>query len=128
MQLRFLNRRRRELVTGILLVALVLRALIPVGFMPSAGAPFSLEICHAGLPKAVLAHHHSGQHQPGSETHFDHCTFGSAPAVGPLAHVPGIAAIPTPVFYLIPVAESERAGTHLLRAQQARAPPPAPFA
>src|SRR2546429_8560543 len=36
------NRRRRELVTSILLVAVVFHALIPAGFMPPSGTPFSL--------------------------------------------------------------------------------------
>lgn len=83
MQWRLINRNRRELITSILLVALAFRALIPVGFMPATEKPFSLEICHAGF-LAHLGPHGLGQH-PDSQSNFDHCPFGSAPATGPIS-------------------------------------------
>jgi len=50
------KRSSRTLIAGALLVAFALRALIPQGFMPASGRPFSLEICWQGLPAAMLAH------------------------------------------------------------------------
>jgi hypothetical protein len=47
---------RRTLIAGIVLVAFVSRGLIPPGFMPASGQPFSLEICWEGLPADMLAH------------------------------------------------------------------------
>jgi hypothetical protein len=66
-----------------LLGLLLLRAYIPVGFMPAAGAPFQLELC-PGVGFAMPAqhlHHHAGTHSD-----FANCPFGSAPASGPLSH------------------------------------------
>lgn len=78
----------RDSVTNVLLIALLFRAYIPVGFMPASGAPFLLELCSvaAPLPTSMLMvghqhHHHSGT--PDRES----CPFGSAPAAGPASHV-----------------------------------------
>jgi hypothetical protein len=69
-------------VISALLVALVVRALIPAGFMPAADRPFSFQICPDGFPAALLAQ------EPGAP----------APA-GPdaLATAPPIKAAATPV-------------------------------
>src|SRR5256885_13199409 len=74
------NRRRRELVTSILLVAVVFHALIPAGFMPASGKPFSLTICRPDFP-APSAPLDTGR-QPGNPPHTEHCAFGNAPAAG----------------------------------------------
>lgn len=88
--MRYLFKRRlpRELITGLLLVALAFRALIPVGFMPSGDHGFSLQICRAGF----LAPMHSLDHplldqqgNPERPSHFEHCPFGTAPATGPIS-------------------------------------------
>jgi hypothetical protein len=42
-------------MASIMLVAFALRALIPPGFMPASGHPFSLEFCWEGLPTEMLA-------------------------------------------------------------------------
>jgi hypothetical protein len=115
------NRRRRELVTSILLVALALRALIPVGFMPAIGEGFSLTICRADFP-APSAPQDAGRH-PGSPPHIEHCAFGNAPAAGPAMEVARV--LPTPVTVVEPILLSEplliNAG--LVRVQQPRGPP-----
>jgi hypothetical protein len=93
-----LNRRRQDLVTGVLLVMLVFRAYVPPGFMPASGTPFLLQLCPAVSPVPVqpmlvdmsmpmdmpmpAAHHH----HPGTHANFEHCPFGSAPAAGPISH------------------------------------------
>jgi hypothetical protein len=80
------KRNRRALIAGIMLVAFALRALIPAGFMPASGRPFSLEICWDGLPAGMLVH--SAHHHSGSPAHSDHCVFGTACSAGPTPHPP----------------------------------------
>ncbi len=116
------NRRRRELVTSILLVALVLRALIPVGFMPASGEGFSLTICRAEFP-APSSPQDTGRH-PGNPAHIEHCAFGNAPAAGPAMEV--ARALPTPVTAAEPIlflSEPLHINVGLVRVQQPRGPP-----
>jgi len=116
------NRRRRELVTSILLVALVFHALIPVGFMPASGKLFSLTLCHGDIP-APASPQDAAKH-PGNPSHTQHCAFGNAPAAGPameLARVLLIAVTasePTLLF-----SEPLRINVALVRVQQPRGPP-----
>jgi hypothetical protein len=119
------GRIQRELLTSLLLVAIAFRALIPVGFMPSAARPFSLEICHAGtlaLPPATSA---GSDHSlpPNHSSHFEHCPFGAAPGTGPLSSLPqvertGLSAAPSISHFV-----TLRLGVRLDRAHAARAPP-----
>jgi hypothetical protein len=93
---------RRTLIAGILLVAFASRGLIPPGFMPAGGRPFSLEICREGLPDDALAqgdmasmhmdHMPADSTSPRTPSHSDHCVFGSACSAGPTPHLalPGI--------------------------------------
>ena len=84
MRQRFFDNSQRKLMTRLLLVILLFRAYVPVGFMPASGAPFLLQICPAAITAqmpAHYAHHHSGSH-----VEFADCPFGSAPAAGPLHH------------------------------------------
>jgi hypothetical protein len=69
---------------GALLVILLARAYVPVGFMPATGSLFELQICPVGLAAWMPAHH---QHPHlGSHADFENCPFGSAPAAGPISH------------------------------------------
>jgi hypothetical protein len=95
-----IHRRRRNIATCFLLGMLLLRAYVPVGFMPADGAPFLLQLCPAAgaLPMDMGGDPHmdmsmdphmempmgasQGSHHHG---HFDQCPFGSAPASGPLS-------------------------------------------
>ena len=115
------NRRRRELVTSILLVTLVLRALIPVGFMPASGQGFSLTLCRAAFA-APSAPQDTGPH-PGNPLHVEHCAFGNAPAAGPAMEVARV--LPTAVTAAEPILLSEplRINVGLVRVQQPRGPP-----
>ena len=121
MQRRLINRRSRDLITSILLVALAFRAYVPMGFMPASGTPFALELCRDGFPAPDAAHH---QHHHGdSHAQFAHCPFGIAPAGGPVSHVAAPDA-PAPIASA-PIADVE--GLRLIarfdRAHQPRAPP-----
>jgi hypothetical protein len=116
------TRRRRDLVTSILLVAVVLRALIPVGFMPASGEGFSLAICRADFP-APPAPQDTGRH-PGNPSHIEHCAFGNAPAAGPAVEVARV--LPTPVTAGEPIlllSEPLHINVGLVRVQQPRGPP-----
>jgi hypothetical protein len=115
---RLINSRfQRQLLTSLLLVAMVFRALIPSGFMPSAERPFSLEICHAG----TLAPDHSVP--PNHSRHFEHCPFGSAPGAGPLSSLPRVARTGLTAPPAISRFATLRLGVRLERAHAARAPP-----
>src|SRR5271170_222840 len=81
--------RRQHAPVSFLLAMLLLRAYIPVGFMPARGTPFLLELCPAAASMPMPAHH---QHGTQSHTHFDNCPFGSAPAAGPIADFSAFAA------------------------------------
>jgi hypothetical protein len=112
---------RHDKLTSLLLVALLFRAYVPVGFMPASGAPFRVVLCPAAASMPMPAHHahqHSGTH-----SHFEHCPFGSAPAAGPLAHVIAFAP-PAPIVSQSVVAfEPLYHGVRLRRAHQPRGPP-----
>jgi hypothetical protein len=113
---------RRELFTSALLAVLVLRALVPTGFMPSADRPFSLQMCSAGFHGHSIDSQFLNSH-PGKSSQFEHCPFGSAPGAGPVCQL----------TTLLPFWQSivrPRLGVEPLRlpirfdyAHQARAPP-----
>jgi hypothetical protein len=121
MQPRARAHRQRNLTTSLVLAFFLLRAYVPLGFMPASGAPLLLEICPQGLHMPVSAqhlHHNSGNHG-----HFENCPFGSAPASGPISHfvsfqVGGQVASPLMLAYA-----PSLLGVRLQRAHQARAPP-----
>ena len=119
-------RRSHQLTLMLLaLAALLLRALIPVGFMPAHDAPLTLEICPEGFPAGLLLHaaHHHDQGTRGG-AHGDHCLFGSAGGSGPLMQAPQCVsslaarqvAMSHPPLPTLPV--------RLVHLPQARGPPP----
>jgi hypothetical protein len=115
------NSGRLDLFTSLLLVVLLFRAYVPVGFMPASGTPFLLEMCPATYQAEMPAHH--GHHHPGTHAHFENCPFGSAPGAGPIAHIVAFAP-PAPIAAPTPVAlEPLRLGVQLPRAHQPRGPP-----
>jgi len=85
---------RRDLLGTLLLLALLFRAYVPVGFMPASGAPFLLEPCPAAYPAQSFAHH--GHHDSATHSHFENCPFGSSPAAAPIAHSIGFD-LPAPI-------------------------------
>ncbi len=113
---------RRDLITSLLLVALLFRAYVPAGFMPASGTPFLLEMCPATYQAHMPAHH--GHHNSATHTHFENCPFGSAPAAGPLSHFIGFE-LPAPIVSEYVVAyEPARFSVRLQRAHPPRGPPP----
>ncbi len=112
---------RRDLFTGLLLVVLLFRAYVPVGFMPASGTPFLLEPCPAVYQAPMPAHH--GHHHSDTHAHFENCPFGSAPAAGPIAHIVAFAPPAPVVSQPILAFESLRLSVLLPRAHQPRGPP-----
>jgi hypothetical protein len=135
---------RRTLVASIMLVAFASRALIPAGFMPASGHPFSIEICPEDFPAGLLAQGGPAQaasadpdsmdmgsmdmgsmpaHHGSGHSHSEHCVFGTACSPGPLHHhvLPNaISSIRRPraiAFASIAV------GVRLVHLPQSRAPP-----
>ncbi|HWJ37112.1 MAG TPA: hypothetical protein VNR70_17725 [Steroidobacteraceae bacterium] len=120
MRIPVLNCKRHNVLTGILLALLLLRAYVPVGFMPASGTPFLLELCPAAAPMSAHPAHH---HHADTHGHFENCPFGSVPAAGPLSHViafePPTSIASQPVVAL----EPSRIGVRPQRAHQPRGPP-----
>jgi hypothetical protein len=139
MYTRSLNPTQRQWIFSILLLALLVRALVPAGFMPSSEQPFSFQICPDGFPAQLLhsgdAHQHQHHHDSDGPTHGDrggphehgvraeHCVFAAVATVGAISQ---LALLLTPLeeraaphFYTaLPIPELTR---H--RVQQPRAPP-----
>jgi hypothetical protein len=121
-----LNRRRYDILTGILLAMLMLRAYVPVGFMPASGTPFVLELCPSASPVpssfGMPAHHGHHQHA-GTHGHFENCPFGSAPASGPVSQL--VVFQPSGQVTSLEAVEFEsfHIGARIARAHQPRGPP-----
>jgi hypothetical protein len=121
MRKQLFNCGRLDLFTSLLLVVLLFRAYVPVGFMPASGTPFQLEMCPATYQAGMPAHH--GHHHPGTHAHFENCPFGSAPGAGPIAHIVAFAP-PAPIAAeTLAAIEPLRLGVQLSRAHQPRGPP-----
>jgi hypothetical protein len=123
MRQRLFDDSRHDLMTRFLLVILLFRAYVPVGFMPASGTPFLLELCPAAaampMSMPMPAHHqHSDTH-----THFENCPFGSASASGPAPHLGTVS--PVPPVDLEPAATIELlpVGVQLVHLPQPRGPP-----
>jgi hypothetical protein len=116
----FSSDRRRRLWAGCLLLALLFRAYVPVGYMPASGAPFLVEICPTGLPMPAMhhAHHHSASHAD-----FEHCPYGSAPAMGPISQHLELAAATRMVSPSVNAFYVSHPIARLERAHQPRGPP-----
>ena len=88
MSIRLATFRQHRWLPGLLVLALALRALIPVGFMPSGNGQLALQICPEGFPAALLHtsghHHHDSQDSSPVAGHDHkswmqgHCPFGAA--------------------------------------------------
>ncbi len=126
---KLMNENRRLRYTGLLLLgaALLLRAAIPVGYMPSAaGTGLLFEFCPENVPAGFMQmlagdHGHHSHHDSHDDNH--HCPVGhllsSAIAVGdPVQFAP---VLPEPELNV--VAYSVGVGTTASRNYYSRAPP-----
>lgn len=114
-------------MTWLLLLALAVRALIPMGFEPADDGSLSLTICAEGFPAYLLPHapltadqriaHHRGT------SHHEHCLFCNSSTSAP---APLLAVAASVVFVEIAAtvpALSHTETVHLVHIPQARAPP-----
>jgi hypothetical protein len=112
--------RHTRLIAAVLL-ALALRSLIPIGFMPAADGSLSLTICTEGLPAGMgMPGHQSHGHGAAGDDHCGFCTgFSAAPPAPLLASrfllLAGIA--------VVAMTRAAAVGICLVRLPQARAPP-----
>ena len=131
--------RLRSLRTGqlwtLLLAALLLRALVPQGWMPDSNAGgFAIRICDgAGAlvlpdPTPEMGAHHGGHHGQHDDRHGDigheQCSFAGLSA--PMASPPPALEVPPlapHVAYLVPLRPSAPARTSISLPPPARAPP-----
>jgi hypothetical protein len=110
----------------LMLPALLLRALIPAGFMPAHDAPLALEICPEGFPAGLLLHaarHHEQGTRGGA--HGDHCLFGSACGGGPVLQAPQCVGSSAALQVAMPHPSAPALPVRLVHLPQARGPPPA---
>lgn len=119
----------------LVLVALALRALIPVGFMPAADGTFSLMICPGGFPPALLPEQKTmrdgmGMPMPQPQHHHGHGVIDD----GYCAFTTGFSSAPPPLLVaalgllvaclgVVFTRVSAPAGIRLVHIPQARAPP-----
>src|SRR5579862_5241913 len=117
------KRSAHQFVTSVLLVALILRALIPSGFMPGGNGHFGLVICPDGFPAQLLAHHNHHQHpDSGQSAHFEHCPYGGL-ASAPTPHSTATASIVRIEGDLPLTCESSPVTIRLVYLPQPRGPP-----
>jgi hypothetical protein len=119
-------RARSHLLLAVILPALVLRALIPFGFMPVAGSGGpALQLCSGVAAMAGAPSGHQHHHGTGSSDGSVHalCAFAAsaAPAVTPAA--PAILYSAINVSCAGPTDTCGIRAPSILRAQSARAPP-----
>jgi hypothetical protein len=140
------SQRRRCFVAAVVLLALLPRVLVPVGYMPehatSGALPVVLRMCASGFPAALLAFSHEAQMASGQMDHAahlahlrhaghadhdaagtEHCVFSALAANALLAAHAGAPLLATILVRLPARTASSPAGRlrHVL--PQARGPP-----
>lgn len=109
----------------LVVLAFLLRAVIPPGYMPTApvqgGLPFAVTLCSGGAPVFVHATH-GGESQHDSQGHsqlFENCPFGLSLASKYLTTAGGLAVVADLVYWLLPIPE----GKNLLFRTPIQGPP-----
>ena len=124
---------RQRLIVAVLL-ALALRALIPIGFMPAGDGTLSLMICPGGFPSALMPQRQTMQDGMGMPLPQPHHNGNSIRDDGYCVFTTGFASAPPPplvVAFVLPLAclgivltrVAAPAGSRLVHLPQARAPP-----
>lgn len=123
-------RRHRLAVALLVIPLLLLRSMVPQGFMPVAAGDGLIGLCPdvAPLPPSLsaahLQHHHAGQHGDAAGAHhFTPCVFAASATIAG-APMQGTPALPPTVD--VTFTPPTPAGMHLpaiVRAQSSRAPP-----
>ena len=126
---------RARLVFAVLL-ALALRALIPVGFMPASDGSLSLMICPAGIPAELLQSRgmpmSGGMQMPAHQRHGrslmdeGYCAFTTGFSSAPPPFLLAVLFVLLSCVAVIAAAVRAPAGIRLVHLPQARAPPAPP--
>ncbi len=117
----------RGRLLGAVLLALLLRSLIPVGFEPAADGSLSLVMCLQGFPPAFTAlPGHPGQGGHGATGNDGHCSFCTGFSAAPPSPLLAALFLLFAGIVAVSVTVAAPAGIRLVRLPQARAPP-APF-
>lgn len=124
------SRRRLALLVA---CALLLRGLIPEGFMPVSGAGgLSVELCPAGgvMPPAMATHEalgappgHAGHRVPHPGAPHPSCVFSTGASVAFSVALPAAAAAAPIIVRLSAPAGARQHVPAILRAQSSRGPP-----
>lgn len=113
--------RRARLIAAVLL-ALALRSLIPVGFMPASDGSLSLVMCLEGFPPAIALPGHPG-HGHGLPDNDSHCSFCTGFSAAPPSPLLAALFLLFASIALVAATIAAPAGIRLVRLPQARAPP-----
>jgi hypothetical protein len=116
----FLNRSKRHIIAGALLVGLLFQGMIPAGFMPATDGTFALKICHSGFP--ALSDGQSTDRHSG-HSHVEFCPFGALPGAGPISHAVALLATWSTAPQLIADLPYSPPHTRFERAHPPRGPP-----
>jgi hypothetical protein len=94
----------------LLLAAMALRAIVPVGYMPgSLGGDLLFEMCPDGMPAAIVQalggeHHHGGGDDGSTTSSVEQCPMGHllTPAAPPSETIEVVAQAHAPTFNAVP--------------------------
>lgn len=122
-------RRHRLAVALLVIPLLLLRSMVPQGFMPVAAEDGFIGLCPDAAPMplgmaAHLHHHHGGQ--AGVTTgghHFAPCPFAASATLAGTPTYAGVMLAPSVDLSFIPLSLSSLYLPAIVRAQQSRAPP-----
>ena len=123
-------RRHRLAVALLVIPLLLLRSMVPQGFMPVAAADGLIGLCPdvAPLPPSLLAahlqHHHGARHTDTAGTHhFTPCVFAASATVAGAPTLSTLVIAPTLDVTLTPLTLPSLHLPAIVRAQSSRAPP-----
>jgi hypothetical protein len=116
-----MNSRRRMMLAQVMLGLLLLRAYVPVGYMPQSGNPLQLQMCSGN--RASAATQVLLEQTRGHLSHAADCPFGHAPVTGPVGGL--LVATAAQIEFAAPwrAFDTTPAIIRVLLAHQARAPP-----
>lgn len=114
----------RTRLLGAVLLALLLRSLIPVGFEPATDGSLSLVMCLEGFPSAMTMAGHPG-HGHGITDNDSHCSFCTGFSAAPPSPLLAALFLLLASIAVVAATIAAPAGIRLVRLPQARAPPAA---
>jgi len=112
----------RARLMGVVLLALLLRSLIPIGFEPASDGSLSLVMCLQGFPPAIAAPGHPGQGH-GATDDDGHCSFCTGFSAAPPSPLLAALFLLFAGIVVVSMTVAAPAGISLVRIPQARAPP-----